>query len=698
MADIYVKFEDGTSHVYNDAPDSISQADAISRAQKDFGKTVAEVSRDKSTGVGNYSAGLVKGAANIGATLLRPVDWAARQIGVSNDYVGYQPEERKRLITEGIKSAAEAMGGQVNPESTAFKAGELTTEVAGTLGVPGAVARPFMVAGKTIPAAANVGRAIESAGFEANTNSKLANALLRVGGGATAGGASAALVNPDEAGSGAAFGSLLGVAAKPIGNAIGRTVEWAGRKLKPVSEGAIGDYQQQIASQVAESLGIDVDAMPQQLRQIVDAEAAKALKTGKSLDPVVLARKADFESLGMQPLLGQITRDPAQFAQERNLRAAGAPIQERLTQQNIKLQEVFGSPAEKAVSAQSAGKSFVESLARQDEAAKKQVNNLYQAAKSKDGRFAEVDHIAFINKANDSLDSEMLGRFLPEQARNLLNDVAAGKMPLNVNNLVQLDSVLSAAQRSADDAGALAIGKVRDALHSAPISSGAGAEAKAAFDVARNAARGRFSAIEQNPALKAVVEGKASPDKFVSQYIINGDADKVKTLAAALRKDSPEVFTQAKAQMAEDIRRAAFGEGVTGDAAIRPEALAKKLRELKDKLPAFFEPEEIGRYETAMRVANYIEKHPNAAPVNTSNTLTALLASPVIGALERVPVIGGAVGLAKAGARTVKNEMATTRAMNSKVPTEKAELSESTRKNLARLLGISGSVAGVLGQ
>lgn len=657
-------------------------------------KGVSAPKQDDSSVGANLVAGAIKGASNIGATLLRPVDWAARQMGVSNDFFGYEPEERKRLITEGLKSAGQALGAPVNPEATSFKLGELGSEVAGTLGAPGAIGKAVTIAGRGAPVAANIGRAIESAGFDANTNSKLANALLRVGGGAAAGGASAAMVNPDEAGSGAIAGGAFGAVAKPIGNAIGAV----SRRFSSVDPIALGDYQSQTAERVAQELGMNINEMPANMGAFVAKEAEKAFKTGQGLDPVALARKADFESLGMEPLLGQITRDPAQFAQERNLRAAGAPIQERLTQQNVKLQGIFGEPANAAVSAENAGKSFVESLAKQDEAAKQQVNNLYQAAKTKDGRFAEVDHLAFVNKANDALDSEMLGRFLPEQARNLLNDVSAGKLPLNVNNLVQLDSVLSAAQRSADDAGRLAIGKVRDALHSAPIASTAGAEAKGAFDVARNAARGRFAEIDANPALKAVVEGKASPDKFVNKFIINGDADNVKKLAVLLRKDSPEVFAQAKAQMAEDIRRAAFGEGITGDSAIRPEALAKKLRELKDKMPAFFEPDEIGRYETAMRVANYIEKHPNAAPVNTSNTLTALLASPVVGALERIPVIGGAVGLAKAGARTVKNEMATSKAMNAKVPTEKAELSEATRKQLSRLLGYGGAITGVLGQ
>ena len=99
MADISVQFDDGTSHVYKNAPDSISRDDAVARAQKDFGRQVVNISRgnlakvDKSSAGFNVPAGLVQGAADIGATILTPFDIAARKLGVSNDFIGYEPEE-----------------------------------------------------------------------------------------------------------------------------------------------------------------------------------------------------------------------------------------------------------------------------------------------------------------------------------------------------------------------------------------------------------------------------------------------------------------------------------------------------------------------------------------------------------------------------------------------------------------------------
>ena len=240
---------------------------------------------------------------------------------------------------------------------------------------------------------------------------------------------------------------------------------------------------------LADDLGVNVSDIPVQTIANVRNELLKSYRQGKGMDASALLRKQDFEALGIKPLRGQITREPAQFAQERNLRGVMPQIQERMTEQNRALQNIFGKPAGSATEAYEAGGMIKSALEKSDEAAKNQVSKLYQAARDSQGRYAEVNHLAFVEQANKTLDEQMLGRFLPEQARNLLNDIAGGKVPLNVNNLVQVDSVLSAAQRAADDAGAKAIGVIREALHEAPIASTAGAEAKQAFDVARTAAR-----------------------------------------------------------------------------------------------------------------------------------------------------------------------------------------------------------------
>lgn len=660
-------------------------------------QTHAQAKKAKSSGTKNIVGGAISGAADIGTTLLTPIDWVARKLGAQNvpilqDVIGFEPEERRRLVEKTMVE----MGA--DPESFGYQAGKVGTQIAGTAGAPRVLAAPFMAAERVAPVAGTVGRAIESGGFNVpQAGNQVANAALRVGGGAAAGGVAAGLVNPEDVGTGAMGGGLFGALTKPIGAGIESAVN-LGRRMLPAQQNAVANADQ--IQTIADQLGIDIKSVTPKMANFISAEVDKATRAGRNLDVAALARSADFQELGMKPLLGQITRDPTQFAQERNLRGAGTGIQERLTEQNRALQNVFSRGAEGAVEPYQAGNKFIDTLRKQDEAARGQIDALYKAARESDGRYADIDHVSFIKKANDKLDEQMLGRFLPENARNLLNDIAQGKVPLNVNNLVQVDSVLSAAQRSADDAGAKAIGVIRTELNDAPIASTAGEKAKQAFDVARSEARKRFAYIESNPALKAILDGKAVPDDFVSKFIIKGKANNVNTLAEALRNTNPDAFAQAKSQMAADIQRAAFGENITADAAIRPEMLARKLREIgTEKMSAFFSPEEISRYNTAMRVANYIEKHPNAAPVNTSNTLVSMLMqSPLVSGLERIPVIGGTIGLAKAGAGAIQKQAATSRAMNANVPSEAIGLTDAQRKLLAKALGSSSAAVGVLGQ
>jgi hypothetical protein len=153
-------------------------------------------------GAGNVAAGAVRGAGSIGATLLAPYDVARGAIageGFSLD----RNRKRREAMTEGLR----AMGAE--PESMMFQAGKLGTEIAGTLGVPGTLARGAMASGAA-PAVVNAlrGGGMVSPGLQ----SAAGNAALRVAGGAATGGASAGLVNPDDMVTGAAVGGALPVA------------------------------------------------------------------------------------------------------------------------------------------------------------------------------------------------------------------------------------------------------------------------------------------------------------------------------------------------------------------------------------------------------------------------------------------------------------------------------------------------------
>jgi len=139
--------------------------------------------------------GSVRGAGSIGATLLTPIDWAARKLGVENSIVGRQ--DRRDAMTGGLQE----MGAK--PESMAFQAGKIGTEIAGTSGVGGALAGGLSAIPKVAQYAPGFIQAVRTAGMSGP------NLGVRIAGGALTGGATAGLINPEEAGMGAAIGGAV---------------------------------------------------------------------------------------------------------------------------------------------------------------------------------------------------------------------------------------------------------------------------------------------------------------------------------------------------------------------------------------------------------------------------------------------------------------------------------------------------------
>jgi hypothetical protein len=184
--------------------------------------------------LGNIGMGALSGAANIGATLLTPVDWALNKAGLSDT----TPTDRRRALQDFFTQ-------QADPESLAFRGGELGSEVAGTLGVGGGLARGVRA---LAPSLTKLPTALETwgatvGGKGATGAERLGNAALRLGAGATAGGASAGLVDPGSVGTGAAIGAVMPV----VGAGAGQAVKGTGWLLDAV-RGRLGKVK---AAQIA---------------------------------------------------------------------------------------------------------------------------------------------------------------------------------------------------------------------------------------------------------------------------------------------------------------------------------------------------------------------------------------------------------------------------------------------------------------
>ena len=185
-------------------------------------------------------AGFSKGAGNI-------MFGGQRLVGKGLEAVG-ATETGRALIEDAARRQAEqeafiAPYREVAPAMTG--AGEFTGEVVSTLPVGGVIAKGV----SKIPGAGTVAEAIRTGGFRTGApvattaGGRAADIATRAAGGAVVGGTSAALINPEEAGTGAAIGAaapfVLPVVGKYISIGGGKIIDAFTGKLAPVKAGKV---------------------------------------------------------------------------------------------------------------------------------------------------------------------------------------------------------------------------------------------------------------------------------------------------------------------------------------------------------------------------------------------------------------------------------------------------------------------------
>lgn len=518
----------------------------------------------------------------------------------------------------------------------------------------------------------------------------------------------------------AAVGALTGAVATPI---ISKTAQGVARGTQSARQAIAGrmvtDEQVRVAAaNAARANGVDFQNLPQGMRDMVEDQVRQSLRSGQRIDPAAIMRRVEAESVGLTGdaalTTGQVTRNPMLFTQERNMRGVeistpqgrGNPLMERFANQNRALTQQFDNlGAGAATEPGQAGQTLMDALRAVDEPRRAGVDALYETARGMNsGRAAPLERGTFSQIANAELEQGQWGRFLPPQVRELLNDVSSGQTPFDVDAAVQIDSILSAVQRRAGQGSpeASAVGVVRNALQRTPLAQtdlpdgGMGQAAREAFDTARQAARARFADIERSPAMSAALDNEA-PDNFVRRYLLNANARDLQALREQLA-GNPEALQQARAQVANHLRRAAFGENPTGDAPFSANRYMETLRQLgRQRLGALFAPDEIDRMATIGRVASNITTQPAGSAVNNSNTGSAVMT--MLSRLSESPILRNIPG-ARAVANQVgemQTEAQIRAALSGQAPTPPAELSPELVRAINRLLPLGGAAAGSLG-
>jgi hypothetical protein len=212
----------------------VAQADRRQMVQAEarkipFGETALSLGAGLSKGVGNIMFGgqrlAGKGLETLGAT-----------------------ETGQALIQDAARRQAEqeafiAPYREIAP--TATGAGEFTGEVVGTLPVGGLLAKGV----GAIPGAGALAQSIRTGGFSTGApaattlGGRAADIATRAAGGAVVGGTTAALINPEEAGTGAAIGAVAPFVLPTVGKYIaiggGKIIDAFTGKLAPVKAGKV---------------------------------------------------------------------------------------------------------------------------------------------------------------------------------------------------------------------------------------------------------------------------------------------------------------------------------------------------------------------------------------------------------------------------------------------------------------------------
>lgn len=803
MAKFKITGPDGGTYEIT-APDGASEQDVLAYAQQNFGgQKAAAPAAPALPKVDAPSSGLAMGLRDpidAGAQLLRRLvpDSVGRAVDSAGNWLADKglPVARSSGV-QGVDSIVQGVNNGYDQQRRAVQPPTLNGLITGEREDPG------FDWGRL---GGNLVNPVNYVGGGALKGASTVGQFAR--GGAIAGGVSA-LFQPvvdntenfwgakaGQAALGAATGGVLTPAVAKVTQAGARGVQ---ALTSPTPRGQVftPDGINIRVNNILQSQGMSLQDAPDVILQSVRRQVEEAGRTGARLDPAAMVRRAQFEAVGLAgdaaPTMGQMSRDPMQFANEKNLsgvqlnrgaRGMGNDLADRFNLQNQRLGEVFDHMgARDATDRVTAGQTFMDALRSADAPVRSNVDELYTTARGMNaGRAADLERATFSTNANRALDEGMFGAFLPSEVRSLLNTISDGRAPFNVDAAVQIDTLLSQAQRKAeragDAAGARAVGVVRDALHGTPLAAAPaqaaagvggmaddvtraagevfddgvtdvvprmapelpappgtalsagvefpqtpmpgtalgpaippqaapideGAAARAAFDQARRAARDRFATIEATPALKAALDNEA-PDSFVRSFILNADVGDVQSMRNVLQ-NSPDAMAQARAQVADHLKRAAFGENPSGDKAFTADRYLNTLRAMgPQKLEVFFTPAEIVRLNLAGKVASDINSIPAGARygTNTSGTgaavmnLLSQLSSSTVG---RIPVVGPVAGLIADRAGAMRTERAIGQALSpaaEQAAQSARELSPEVLRALQLLYPAGGVAGGVLG-
>lgn len=366
----------------------------------------------------------------------------------------------------------------------------------------------------------------------------------------------------------------------------------------------------------------------------VRKDVKEAIKINPNISESALKRLVDYRITGATPKQGTVTLDPALITKEKNISKLGAnssdPIAQRLARiedenNRILVSNLNNLGAAKAVEPQLAGQELFNRFKTIAEKNDKIINDLYNAVKTSEGKFAQFDSKLFYKSTINDLKSNLKEEFLPPQIKTYLDRINKGTLELNVSTAAQLKSIISKSMRTPTLDGNVksALKTVRDNLETVPLKSNQklGQEALDAEKAARRYTYEYKKLEESIPALQGIRKN-VSPDTYFDKYILRADT---KQLANTLKQADAETKQLIKDNVLGNLKAKATNNAPDEVAKISGNQLDKALKALgSEKLKLLFTKDEIAQLKAIANVARYEQYIPRGAAVNVSNTASSL--------------------------------------------------------------------------
>lgn len=481
----------------------------------------------------------------------------------------------------------------------------------------------------------------------------------RIAAGAVQGGLATGAMFTEEGGSkagqvatGAIFGALAPAAIEGIRRGFANVVS----RFTPPPGG--GNVNQQLTGQLQIELqkqGIDFNALTNDVKNSLIADAREALRVGGKLDPAMLGRKADIEAVGATPFKAALTRNPRDWQTWMNLRAipgAGDAVL-GVTQKNAEALVKRGEDLSKGtlgarMTRGEIGSKVTDALSWAEREAQDKVGAIYRQMDQKFGGAMAVKPDALLKTMDDlsvRFDADpivgSINRYLKKRATD---GILSGRDSEELRKLIR--DVTWSGSKSARQMG----NELIEALDDDVFSGFAGSP----FATAREAAKKKFQDFAARP-IQQVLGGKISAEAIPDAIVRSPIAD----LKATMKQLDGETINALRRSVVDGLLLKATGATSIDDIAARGQFSGrnfdKALEAIEpEKLHALFNPREVAALRQLQRASKALTEDVPFSDWNKSRTAAAL--SVIMQKIGSSPILNAVAQTIK-GAAQLKGAM-----------------------------------------